>query len=326
MQCIEFLQTDPSIPYFTELQHHARTVRSITNVVRRTRGQDSEDCITVLESICNVVNVILRHFDSQILQGSNNCIVPPTVRSGTAGRPRQRLSIPSNDYTQLSDENLTITIRQILENTPNAGETYVRGSLRSRGFLQNIDPVGRSFRRRQAIRRRIYGVGGAVVSPQVLLRTLYLEAKMDRFFIPKNKLRADGNRSENIPVEVEGEPCLILELETEDIEELEDEEVGPKQLAAPRRRRQMMRILISKKKNCHKPLKYSDYIKGFGQYLLRYNRDLKDKDNFNLLNRRSPLRSQKLQDHRWTRALHLNGKRELLCLHYAKRLTCLNRR
>lgn len=202
LQCIEFLQTDPAIPYFTELQHHARTVRSITNVVRRTRGQDSEDCITVLESICNAVNVILRHFDSQILQGSNNCIVPPTLRSGTAGRPRydltadqinhcldlgynwqgislmfgidrrtlfrhrQRLSIPSNDYTQLSDENLTSTIRQILENTPNAGETYVRGSLRSRGFriqqwrvgqvLQNIDPVGRSFRRRQAIRRRIY--------------------------------------------------------------------------------------------------------------------------------------------------------------------------
>ncbi|KAE8296881.1 hypothetical protein D5F01_LYC05655 [Larimichthys crocea] len=61
-------------------------------------------------------------------------------------------------------------VGQILSNTPNAGETYVRGSLRSRGIriqrwrvrqiLQEIDPIGRCFRRSQAIRRRIYHVAG----------------------------------------------------------------------------------------------------------------------------------------------------------------------
>lgn len=206
LRCIECLQTDPAIPYFTELEHHARTVRSITNVVTRAGGQGSEDCIIVLDSLYNNLRLILQQFDSQILQDTDNCIVPPTIHSGTAGRPRydltadqinhcldlgynwqgisslfgidrrtlfrhrQRLSIPSNEYSSLPDENLTLIIRQILENTPNAGESYVRGSLRSRGFriqrwrvrqiLQEIDPVGRCFRRRQAIRRRIYSVGG----------------------------------------------------------------------------------------------------------------------------------------------------------------------
>ncbi|KAG1954940.1 hypothetical protein F2P79_008969 [Pimephales promelas] len=56
----------------------------------------------------------------------------------------------------------------ILQRTPNSGETYILGSLRSRGIriqrwrvrqsLQEIDPVGRSFRRRRAIRRRVYSV------------------------------------------------------------------------------------------------------------------------------------------------------------------------
>lgn len=56
---------------------------------------------------------------------------------------------------------------------------------------------------------------------------------MDPFVIPQKKLRADrnySNSSENIPVAVEGELCLILE--TEDTKELEDEEVQPEQLAA----------------------------------------------------------------------------------------------
>lgn len=206
LRCIECLQTHPAIPYFTELEHHARTVRSITNVVIRAGGQGSEECIIVLESLYYNINLILQQFDSQILQDTENGIVPPTVHSGTAGRPRydltadqinhgldlgynwqgisslfgidrqtlfrhrQRLSIPLNGYSAMSDENLTLIIRQILENTPNAGETYVRGSLRSRALhiqqwrvrqiLQEIDPVGRCFRRRQAIRRRIYSVGG----------------------------------------------------------------------------------------------------------------------------------------------------------------------
>lgn len=162
--------------------------------------------MTVLESLYHKLNLILQRFHSQILQETESRIVPLAAQSGAPGRPRydltadqinhcldlgyswqgiaslfgidrrtlfrhrQRLSIPSAEYTSLSDENLTLTIREILQNTPNAGETYVRGSLHSRGFriqqwrvhqiLKEIDPVGRCFRRRQAIRRRIYSVGG----------------------------------------------------------------------------------------------------------------------------------------------------------------------
>lgn len=86
----------------------------------------------------------------------------------TLFRHRERLGIPSRDYTTLSNERLMSIVRQILANTPNAGETYVRGSLRSRGLrvqrwrvrqvLQEIDPIGRCLRRSQAIRRRIYHV------------------------------------------------------------------------------------------------------------------------------------------------------------------------
>lgn len=85
LRCIECLQTDPAIPYFTELEHHARTVRSITNVVTCAGGQGSEECIIVLESLYHNVNLILQQFDSQILHDTENCIVPPTVHSGTAG-------------------------------------------------------------------------------------------------------------------------------------------------------------------------------------------------------------------------------------------------
>ncbi|MEQ2297927.1 hypothetical protein AMECASPLE_039722 [Ameca splendens] len=66
------------------------------------------------------------------------------------------------------DQDLTRVVTDILQRTPNAGETYVLGSLASREIrvqrwrvrqcLQEVDPIGRSFRRRRTIRRRAYNV------------------------------------------------------------------------------------------------------------------------------------------------------------------------
>ncbi|XP_054631907.1 uncharacterized protein LOC129181161 [Dunckerocampus dactyliophorus] len=86
----------------------------------------------------------------------------------TLYRHRQQLQIGPLTYTAMSDEALTDIVSAILQTTPNAGERYVLGGLRSRNIriqrwrvrrcLQQLDPVGRAFRRRRAIRRRIYNV------------------------------------------------------------------------------------------------------------------------------------------------------------------------
>ncbi|XP_030217483.1 uncharacterized protein LOC115547416 [Gadus morhua] len=86
----------------------------------------------------------------------------------TVFRHRQRLGVGPLEYTSLTNVELTSIVREISMSTPNANERYVIGSLRARGIriqrwrirqiLQEIDPVGRSLRRSQAIRRRVYSV------------------------------------------------------------------------------------------------------------------------------------------------------------------------
>lgn len=86
----------------------------------------------------------------------------------TVFRHRQRLGFRPLEYTTLTNDELKTTIRDISTSTPNAGERYIIGSLRARGIrvqrwrirqiLQEVDPVGRSLRRSQAIRRRVYSV------------------------------------------------------------------------------------------------------------------------------------------------------------------------
>lgn len=82
---------------------------------------------------------------------------------------RAQLGLLANEsFSNISDEELDSLIQQVLSATPNVGETYVSGSIRSRGLrvqrrrirerLCVIDPVGRAIRRRQAIRRRIYNI------------------------------------------------------------------------------------------------------------------------------------------------------------------------
>uniref|UniRef100_A0A096LWU0 Integrase catalytic domain-containing protein n=1 Tax=Poecilia formosa TaxID=48698 RepID=A0A096LWU0_POEFO len=86
----------------------------------------------------------------------------------TLYRHRQHLGIQPLQYTVLTDQDLRQIISDILQRTPNVGESYVRGGLSSRQIrvqrwrvrqcLQEIDPIGRSFRRRRTIRRRVYNV------------------------------------------------------------------------------------------------------------------------------------------------------------------------
>lgn len=90
------------------------------------------------------------------------------VSCRTLYRHRQRLGVQPLTYATLSNDDLNSFVGEILQHTTNAGERYVHGSLRSRGLriqrwrvrqsLQEVDPIGRSFRRRHAIRRRIYSV------------------------------------------------------------------------------------------------------------------------------------------------------------------------
>ena len=63
---------------------------------------------------------------------------------------------PRDTYSDISDEHLTNAVRDILAITPSVGETYVIGSLRSRGIhvqgsrvrdaIRSVDPIGRAMR------------------------------------------------------------------------------------------------------------------------------------------------------------------------------------
>ena len=71
-------------------------------------------------------------------------------------------------YTDITERELELNIRDILRLTPFSGETYVRGALHGWGIhiqrwkvreaLETIDPVNRAIRRRYAIQRHLYNV------------------------------------------------------------------------------------------------------------------------------------------------------------------------
>jgi 5-carboxymethyl-2-hydroxymuconate isomerase len=73
-----------------------------------------------------------------------------------------------SSYSDISQDSLCNTIREVLQVVPNAGETYIIGALRARGLrvqrwrvraaIQTVDPISRSLRRTRAIVRRIYNV------------------------------------------------------------------------------------------------------------------------------------------------------------------------
>lgn len=204
LHCLERMQVNPTVRCFHELEAHARIILHITDIVGQRDTLEEKQCTMLLQQLHQWIIAVLQWFHDELPRESA-AIVPPTNRSRT-GRPRydltteqiglclglglnwqgiaslfgigrrtlyrhrQRLGVPPLQYAQLSRENLISNIRHILETTPNAGETYVRGSLRHMGIriqrrrvreaLQAIDPVGRCVRHRQAIRRRTYYVCG----------------------------------------------------------------------------------------------------------------------------------------------------------------------
>lgn len=92
------------------------------------------------------------------------------ISAKTLYRHRRELRIPES-FTNIDSADLLLIIQEILTLTPNAGESYVMGSLRGRGViiprqrlrenLMILDPVGRAVRKHKAIIRRVYNVVGA---------------------------------------------------------------------------------------------------------------------------------------------------------------------
>lgn len=191
---------------YRTLDDHTRTLSAFLAAVTRY-DPDAIDVINLLGSLqrcfCNLLN---EHEARQRSTDVINDLTPPTTLTGCPGRPRytiaaeqishclsigmtwqriascfgvnrrtlyrhrQTLGIQPLRYSILSNQELDSIVTLILQNTPNAGEAYVLGSLRSRELrvqrwrvrhsLHRVDPIGRSFRRRHAIRRRVYSVQG----------------------------------------------------------------------------------------------------------------------------------------------------------------------
>lgn len=95
----------------------------------------------------------------------------------TLGIARSTLYLKKAQYNfdiiepYISNDALMQLIREIINETPNAGEIYILGSLRARKVrvarwrvrecINILDPLGRALRRRNTIQRRKYRVKGA---------------------------------------------------------------------------------------------------------------------------------------------------------------------
>lgn len=78
------------------------------------------------------------------------------------------MPIGQNCYSDITDDELDRIVSEIIQISPNAGETLVQGALRHRGLriqrrrvresILRVDPISRLLRRRQLIYRRRYQV------------------------------------------------------------------------------------------------------------------------------------------------------------------------
>lgn len=191
---------------YRELDDHTRTVSSFLYVLRFVEEPGSRECVSALEAVYRCFLSLLREYENRqrSIEETHNALLPPTTLTGLRGRPRysvsfeqishcvslgmswqrissclgisrrtlyrhrQHLGVQPLTYSAMSSHALNRIVSDILQNTPNAGERYVLGSLRSRNIriqrwrvrqcLQEVDPIGRSYRRRHAIRRRVYNV------------------------------------------------------------------------------------------------------------------------------------------------------------------------
>ncbi|XP_047223562.1 uncharacterized protein LOC124869640 isoform X2 [Girardinichthys multiradiatus] len=186
LHCIELIQRERTGDIssqdrlYRELADHTQTLSAILSVslFNELRYHAYR---TMIEDLYTCFQSILEEYDAMLRSHELNprCLLPPTKWTGFSGRPRYDItslqishciSIGMN-WQQIAsafDQDLTRVGTDILQRTPNAGETYVLGSLASREIrvqrwrvrqcLQEVDPIGRSFRRRRTIRRRVYNV------------------------------------------------------------------------------------------------------------------------------------------------------------------------
>ncbi|KAL1488698.1 hypothetical protein ABEB36_014497 [Hypothenemus hampei] len=165
-----------------------------------------EENLLKLEDHCVLLNTFLSHVENDLATNITQYPVyrRTTVRNIGVGRPivnktTEQISFFGNQgsswpvisrilgvsrrtlfkYRELfnlrepfiTDEQLRTSVHEILNLTANAGELYVLGALRARGFdvsrwrvrdcLWELDAAGRAMRRRTAIIRRVYRVKGA---------------------------------------------------------------------------------------------------------------------------------------------------------------------
>ena len=97
------------------------------------------------------------------------------ISDRTLRRRRQEYGLPVSNrfgpretYTNLTSQELNAVVQQILELSPDAGETMVLGGLRARGIIVQrrrirdaimaVDPEERISRRRTTVRRRQYNI------------------------------------------------------------------------------------------------------------------------------------------------------------------------
>lgn len=193
---------------YREIYDHTRTLSAFIAALSRYDPENS-DTREILEILYRCFFGLLRQYEDRQSEFSaieTNIPLPDTILTGLPGRPRysitaeqichciyigmtwqgitscfgisrrtlyrhrQFLGIEPLTYAALPNEELNRIVTSILQNTPNSGEAYVLGSLRSRGLrvqqwrvrmsLHQLDPIGRSFRRRHAIHRRVYNVQG----------------------------------------------------------------------------------------------------------------------------------------------------------------------
>lgn len=169
LHCINSLQNADDFHQerlYRELDDHARTLSSFIAALSR-HSPENRDTSEILASLYRCILNMLLDYDNRQAQLSTfeNLSLPPTVSTGLAGRPRynitaeqishcvsigmtwqrtaswfgisrrnlyrhrQSLGVVPLQYAILSNEELNSIMTTILQNTPNAGETYVLGSL-----------------------------------------------------------------------------------------------------------------------------------------------------------------------------------------------------
>ncbi|XP_047192933.1 uncharacterized protein LOC124850944 [Scophthalmus maximus] len=191
---------------YRELDHHTRTFSELLMESRTGNDPTQGQYLVMMETLYGYLHTILTEYEAtqRYSVTANSRMMPPTIVTNLPGRPcysitneqishclsmgmnwrtiancfgisrrtlyrhRQHLGIQSLQYNGLTNQELNQIVTEVLQRTPNAGEAYITGSLRSRGLriqrwrirqsLHEVDPVGRSIRRRHAIRRRIYDV------------------------------------------------------------------------------------------------------------------------------------------------------------------------